>query len=217
MNQVFHLIKKEFLLEWRSLHTLVSILLYIACTVFALYMMVGQPEALIWNALFWVSQLFIIVNAVAKSFIQEGSVRQRYYYSIVAPWQFILSKLIYNMLFIMVLAILTLLTFILLLGNVINEPILYFSIAILGTAALSVLFTFLTAIAAQAQQGAAMTAILGFPLAIPMILILSKLSTAAVAQVVQEGNWHLIGLVGLLLLIMLLLSIILFPFLWGES
>jgi heme exporter protein B len=47
---------------------------------------------------------------------------------------------------------------------------------------LSLVFTFLAAIAARAQQSAALMAILGFPLVIPQLLLLSKISNIAFAE-----------------------------------
>lgn len=216
MKSVITLIKKEALIEWRTMHTLVSVLLYVACTVFALYMMIGHPDNKLWNALFWVAQLFVIVNAVGKSFIQENSNRNRYYYTIVAPWQYILAKILYNIAFVSILALLSLFTFTLLLGNIIQDWIGYYSIALLGSGSLSVLFTFLSAIAAQAQQGAAMTAILGFPIAIPLILLISNVSVSSVTAVSIEGYWGIILMVFSLTILMLALALILFPFLWTE-
>ena len=32
----------------------------------------GQPESTVYNGLFWMIQLFVCVNAVAKSFMQES-------------------------------------------------------------------------------------------------------------------------------------------------
>ncbi len=39
----------------------------------------GQPEEKVWNGLFWMIQLFICVNAVAKSFLQESQGRMLYF------------------------------------------------------------------------------------------------------------------------------------------
>lgn len=216
MQQVWTLLRKEWLIEWRSMHTFVATLLYIASTVFAIYMMTGQPESLVWNALFWIAQLFIIVNAAAKNFQQESKARFRYYYTIVAPWQFMLSKILYQLVYILSISVLTVILFLVLLGNVLQDAILFYSIALLGTATLSVLFTFLSAIAGQTNQGAAMATILGFPLAIPIILVVSKLSVAAVSQIMQIGQWSMIGTIVLLLFLMIALSVILYPFLWHD-
>ena len=98
VQKIITLIRKEATIEWRQKHTLFGVLLYVGSTVFAVYMMNGQPDPKVWNALFWLIQLFVTVNSVAKSFLQESQARYRYYFSIVAPGTFMASKLIYNML-----------------------------------------------------------------------------------------------------------------------
>jgi heme exporter protein B len=73
----------------------------------------------------------------------------------------------------------------------------------------------LAAIAAKAQQNAAIMAILGFPLIIPQLIMLMKISNS-----VFVVNGPAIGTTVLLLIIMniliIILSIILFPFLWKD-
>ena len=93
---VFALLKKDLLLELRQQHSFYGILLYVASTIFVLYLSLNNPEADVWNALFWVIQLFVCVNAVAKSFLQESRGRMLYFYSIASAKEFIVAKLIYN-------------------------------------------------------------------------------------------------------------------------
>ena len=69
LTQIIALVKKDMLLEWRQRHALFGILLYVFSTVFVINLMVGEPEEKIWNALVWVVQLFVCVNAVAACFI----------------------------------------------------------------------------------------------------------------------------------------------------
>jgi len=96
LKPALSLLKKDVLLELRQQHTLYGILLYIAATIFVLYLSVDELEANVWNGLFWVIQLFVCVNAVAKSFLQESKGRMLYYYTIVSPVTFITAKIIYN-------------------------------------------------------------------------------------------------------------------------
>lgn len=216
MLQLLTLIKKDFLLEWRQKHTLFGVMLYVGCTVFVLYMMAGQPESHIWNALFWIAQLFVTVNTVAKSFLQEGDTRMRYYFTLVKPAQYMLGKMAYSLLLMMVMMLVALLLFHILLGNPVQRPWRFAGIAALGSSSLALLFTFLSAIAAQARHNAALMAILGFPIAIPLLMILSQLSLGTVSAVVQEGLGTLVlVLVGMDVLI-IVLAVILFPFLWKE-
>jgi heme exporter protein B len=79
MNHILALIKKDLLLEIRQQYTFYGIVLYVASTIFVLYLAMGQPEEKIWNGLFWMIQLFICVNAVAKSFLQESQGRMLYF------------------------------------------------------------------------------------------------------------------------------------------
>ncbi|HEY6900471.1 MAG TPA: cytochrome C biogenesis protein, partial [Puia sp.] len=81
---------------------------------------------------------------------------------------------------------------------------------------LSLVFTFLAAIAARAQQNSALMAILGFPLIIPQLLLLSKISTIAFESVLQGGLMQMNLLLGGLDVMIVMLALILFPFLWKD-
>ena len=216
LQKISTLIRKEATIEWRQKHTLFGVLLYVGSTVFAVYMMNGQPEPKVWNALFWLIQLFVTVNSVAKSFLQESQARYRYYFSIVAPGVFMASKLIYNMLLQLLISLVSLGLFWIMLGNPIIQIGLFVAVTFLGSLALSSVFTFLSAIAAKANQNAALMAVLGFPIITPVLMILSKLATKAIMPVYQLGWWQLALVLGLLILLVIILSLILFPFLWKE-
>ena len=216
MSSFLALIRKDLLLEWRQKHTLFGVLLYVGCTVFAVYMMAGEPEATVWNALFWITQLFIAVNSVAKSFLQEPAARFRYYYTLVKPSTFILAKIVYSVLLQIVMSLLSLLLFRIMLGSPLVQSGLFLIVALTGGISLSVVFTFLSAIAARAQQNSALMAILGFPLVIPVLMILSKLALKAISPVAVEGWGGLMGMLLLLDALVVVLGIVLFPFIWQE-
>jgi heme exporter protein B len=211
------LLKKDFLLEFRQKHTFFGILLYIASTIFVVYLTMGQPESTVWNGMFWIIQLFICVNAVAKSFLQESKGRMLYFYTVTGPIQFIISKLIYNTLLMLLMSVISLALFAVLLGTPVDNIYLFLSIVCLGGVSLSLVFTLLAAIAAKAQQNAALMAILGFPLIIPQLLLLIRLSKVAFAESFKQGALLQITLLLIGLDIMVIaLSIILFPFLWKD-
>lgn len=215
-HPVIKLMAKDFRLEFRQKHTFFAMILYMVSTVFSLYMMNGQPEVQVWNALFWIAQLFISVNTVAKSFLQEKPENLRYYYTIVSPMQFVLSKLFYSFVLSLSMTLLSLALFVLLLGNPMHNWTMFFGIAVMGSLNLGLLFTFLSAIAAQARQNAAMMAILGFPIAIPMLIILSKMSHACMSDVIQEGMLGMFGILAFMSALIIILAALLFPFLWQE-
>ncbi len=216
IQHITTLIKKDILLETRQQYTFYGILLYVASTIFVIYLSMGQPEEDVWNGLFWITQLFVCVNAVAKSFLAENRGRMLYFYSIAGARDFVLSKLLFNILLMLTMSIMSLIIFTLLLGNPIRFMLQFTGIVCLGGISLSLVFTFLAAIAAKAQQQAALMAIMGFPLIIPQLLLLMKISKPAFAQVIQSGWWQMAGLLIGLDLMVIVLSMILFPFLWKD-
>lgn len=215
LTQIWTLFKKDLLLEIRQQYAFYGVVLYVGATIFVLYMAVEEPESRVWNGLFWVIQLFICINAVAKSFLGESRNRMLYYSSIASPQHFILAKLLFNSILMLVMSSISFLVFSMFLGN----PVLRFwpftGLVFLGGFSLSLVFTFLAAIAAKAHQNAAIMAILGFPLIIPQLIMLMKISANTFTEI---GT---IALTPVLLLIamdglVVLLSIILFPFLWKD-
>jgi heme exporter protein B len=216
VNYIYTLLKKDLLLEFRQQYTFFGILLYIASTTFVIYLTMGLPDDKVWNGLFWVTLLFICINAVARSFLQEGRGRMLYFFTIASPVDFIFSKLIYNSILMILMSGLSLLLFTLLLGNPLTHGLLFFGISCLGGISLSLVFSFLAAIASKAQQPSAIMAILGFPLIIPQILILIKIANIAFADIVQNGLPQLVGLLAGFDLMIVALAYILFPFLWKD-
>jgi heme exporter protein B len=218
MKQITALVKKDLLLELRQQHTFYGILLYIAATVYVLYLSLpDSPEAGIWNSIFWVIQLFVCVNTVAKSFLQENRGRMLYFYTISSPVSFIVAKLIYNMILMLVMSLVSIFLFFFFLDNPVYDSLLFIGIVLLGGTGLSLVFTLMSAIAAKANHNAALIAILGFPIILPQIMLMMRLSQSAFGSVFSGGAiWELTGLTLLLNALVVILSVILFPYIWKE-
>jgi heme exporter protein B len=215
INRITTLIKKDLLLEIRQQYSFYGILLYIIATIFVLYMTIQEPETKVWNGLFWVLQLFICINAVAKSFLQETRGRMLYFYSIVNPRDFVLAKIIFNSLLMLLMSLLSILLFSLFLGAPVKKWPQFIGLVMLGGWSLSLVFTFLSAIAAKAQQNAAIMAILGFPLIIPQLMLLMRLANTVFSDITAIPASTLL-LIVMLDLLVIMLSVILFPFLWKD-
>ena len=203
------------MLEVRQQYSFYGILLYVGATIYMLFLAIEEPEAKIWSGLFWIIQLFVCVNAVAKSFLQETKGRMLYFYSIASPVNFVLSKLLFNSLLMIVMTAIAMLLFVAFLGNPLDRLLPFFGLTLLGGFSLSMVFTFLAAIAAKAQQNAAIMAILGFPLIIPQLMLLMKLSLATFTPELTVALTDVLLLVALDILVALL-AVILFPFLWKD-
>lgn len=178
-------------------------------------MAIDEPESRVWNGLFWIILLFVCINAVAKSFLQESKGRMLYFQSITSPQNFVLSKLVFNSLLMLAMSMLSLALFTLFLGNPVQKMLPFIGLVFLGGWGLSLVFTFLAAIAAKAQQNAAIMAILGFPLIVPQLLMLMKVSNSVFTQSpVQIGGT--VVLLAAMNFMIIILAVILFPFLWKD-
>ncbi|MBC7552517.1 MAG: cytochrome C biogenesis protein, partial [Taibaiella sp.] len=113
-------------------------------------------------------------------------------------------------------SLVTLFLYYIMLGWPLSNSWLFILISSVGSISLSAVFTFLSAIAARAQQNSALMAILGFPLVTPLLMILSKLAVIALSPVYIEGWGVLAGVLLGLDALIIILGIILFPFLWQE-
>jgi heme exporter protein B len=211
------LIKKDLLLEMRMQQNLYGLIIYALSTIFVLYLAAGRPDAVQWNALFWVTQLFIVVNAVIKSFVGEPRGRSLYYYSLVHPLEYLISKMMLNTMYMIILGIISMCCFMLLLGNPVSATLEFLGIVMLGGIGLSFVFTMLSAIAAKARQQASLVAILGFPVIVPQLVLLVRLSKLAYGEIFKAGiPLQLAALLGGLDVLVIVMASILFPYLWKD-
>jgi len=211
------LVKKEILLELRQKHALYGMMLYIASTIFVLYLTIGDAAAETWNALFWITQLFICINAVAKSFLQEAKGRMLYHFSITGPITFILAKITSNVILMLVMNMINLILYTAFLGDPTSSYHTFIGISLLGSLGLSLVFTMLAAIASKAMQQASLMAILGFPIIIPQLMLLVKISKTAFSEIFRDGApLQIVILLLALDLAVILLAVILYPFLWKD-
>jgi heme exporter protein B len=218
IKRIYALLQKDLLLEFRQQHTFYGIILYIASTVFVIYLSFpDKPDGATWNSLFWIIQLFICVNAVAKSFLQEGKGRMLYFYSIASPVEFIVSKILYNVLLMVLMSCISLALFFFFLSSPVANALQFTGIVILGGVSISLVFTLMSAIAAKAQQNAALIAIMGFPIILPQLLLLMKLSKVAFAEVFRQGAvMQLSALIIGLDVLVVVMAVVLFPYLWKD-
>jgi heme exporter protein B len=214
------LIKKEFLLEFRNKVSISSMLLYVISTIFICYQSFKVLENVqVWNALLWVIILFSAVNAVNKSFFAESKSQQMYFYLLTSPQNIILAKTIYNIVLINVLALISYLIFIIMLGkpgegNGMSGQLLL--VLVLGATGIAGILTLVSAIASKTNNNLGLISILGFPIMVPVIMTVIKSGKNAADLLSFSVNAkYLLALSGLDIII-IGLSFILFPYLWRE-
>jgi len=215
MKSILALIQLEFKMEMRRKYALGGAFLYVLSTVFIIYASLQNFKELPWNALFWIVALFIAVNAIAKSFAVEQDGTRLFLYQLASGVQYIIAKMVYNVLLVSLLFTISLLAFLLFLGI----PILHYDVFILtillGSLGLGIVLTFISAIANKTDSSAVFTAILGFPVLLPILLSLIKLTAASFSMeemAISKDIVILLAIDGILAGLIL----ILFPLIWKD-
>jgi len=216
-KEVKYLIQKEILLEWRQRYALGGMILYVITTVFVCYLSFKNViETNAWNALFWIIVLFAAVNASAKSFLQENKGRLLYYYTICSPQAFILSKIIYNVALMLTLSLICFAFYSLFMGNIVDNMLLFLAVVVLGSVGLSTLLTMISAIASKANNNFTVMAILAFPIIMPILITIIRLSQNAITGTDFSFNLKYFLVLFSLDVIVGILSYLLFPYLWKD-
>lgn len=220
LKQIRVLVKKEIQLEWRQKYAMHGLLLYLASTIFVCYLSFKAKQQVInpitWNTLFWIIILFIAINAIGKSFTQESSARNIFYYTLVTPEAVIFSKMIYNTLVMMGISLVGIIFYSWVMGNPVGNLPLYLISLFLGSVGFSTTLSMVAGIAAQGENTATLMAVLSFPIIIPLLLMLLKLSKSALDGISIQENWDEIAILASLDVIVVVLSGILFPYIWRH-
>ncbi|KGE15341.1 heme exporter protein CcmB [Sphingobacterium deserti] len=215
-QQIKTLVYKDIVLEWRSKYAINGILLYVVSTVFVCYQAFKSVDTFVWNALFWIILLFASINAISRSFVQESSYRQLYYHTLVSPRAVILSKIIYNTIVMLVLSIIAYAVYAITFKQSIGDPLLFTSAVLLGSMSFASVFTMISGISAKAGNNSTLMAVLGFPIIIPLIIVLIKLSNNALTGLDRGISSGEIVVLLAINVITITISLLLFPYLWRD-
>ena len=216
IQQIKFLILKEMKMELRNKYALGGILLYVVSTVFISYLSFKQIiNAPTWNALFWIILLFASVNGVAKSFIGETKGRLLYMYTLASPQAIIISKIIYNSLLLLVISGLCLFVYSVFVGDLVQDMPLFLLTLLLGSFGFSSLLTMVSAIASKTSNNFTLMAILSFPIMMPLLMVLLKLSKNAIDGLERWDTNYLLVLL-FINVIIAALSYLLFRYLWRD-
>jgi len=211
------LLAHEIKSEWKQRYAVFGLLLFVLSTVYVSYLAFqGSLEPRTWNALLWIILLLASVNAATGSFHKETHGRYWLFYQITDPRSIILSKTIYNMLLMWLLALLAWFCFIIFLGNPVANSPLYLAALLLGSSGFAGTLSVMSSISARTQQNTALLAILSIPIILPLFLVSLTLSNAALLGLSYELWWRSLLVIVLLNAVTLLLSYLLFPYLWRD-
>ncbi len=210
------LIRKDLLLEYRNSEKILSVLFYQVAMVYICYTAFNNGlNKSTWNAIFWVNLLLSLIISIGRSFAAESD-RSLYYYFLVPASMIVTSKWLLNFALSLILGLsLYLIQSVLLPVSEINfAPFLInAALVIVG---LSGALTLMSAISSNVRNEGVLMAVLGFPTALPVLLMgvsnSHKLLNGASLADIPNALTTLICLD----VVIIALLLILFPYSWKK-
>lgn len=222
LKEIKILLTREFTREFSNKSSIFSILLYITSITYLLYFLLNVQGALVnfevkyWNILYWLIILFSSLNTIVLNFTKETRGIYLYYYTLLSPEGFIISKIVYHILISTILSVLTFGIFLMWFGNPVVNTLLFLGVVILGSVSFSILYTLMSAISFHTQNSTIIASILGFPLTIPIITYITRLCRETFNTAVSDNIGSNFSILLGFNIIMILLSVILYPYIWKE-
>ena len=213
---IWNLILKDFRLDFRTKYPFLSVPVFLAATIYISYLSFqGVINHSIWNALFWMILLFTLITAIGRSFLQEQD-RSMYYYFLIKPHQLIAAKLIYQLIYAIVLCLVAFGLMQVYFPRQIPDLGLFLTNMIVAMIGLSSAFTMVSSIASGASNQGNLMAVMGFPTAIPiLILAVTNSRKILLGASLSDIKGNMTTLVSVDVIIIALVFI-LFPYSWKK-
>ena len=221
MRETWFLFRHFWQADVRSKHGVAGLVLFAVSTVYAAYQVVrGRPDADTWNAMAWIILLFTAFNGVSRTLEEDRSEVLAYLRTTVQPLHYMLARTLHNVVILSGLSCLVMAFAGLLLGwSELGGARLWGFVAamVLTAVALGTTLTLLALIAARAGAGFGMTAVLGLPLVLPIVLVATTLGSELLSGVLVADTWHNFAFLGALSAGSGVFGAVLFPYLWRAS
>lgn len=218
MKGVVFLIRHHFKMELRNAHSISSLVLFALASVYTAFQVIqGEAKPETWNAMAWLILLFTSFNSASRPMAEDNSSVITYLHWTVPPKVLIVARTIHQSLIMTALSTLVLFAMGIFLGSLDAISMLYFLLGLVITGvALSCTLTLVSAISARAGAGYGLTAILGLPLIIPIILISTSYGTDIISEIPLEETFENILLLCAISIGSGTLGFILFSYLWRS-
>jgi len=169
---VWAILRKECRSEWRTRWGLNAALLFAVTTLTAVSFAVGRmpDRSDVLSALLWIVLLFAALASLAHAFVREVEGHTLSVLRLVAsPTEIALGKLLFNLVFLLVLEIVTVPLFLTLMGAPPPRWGAFVSVLLLGTLGLAAAGTLIGALIAQTRSRGALFAAVSLPLLLPVL------------------------------------------------
>jgi len=213
------LLSKEIKSELRTRYALNAVLMFAIVTLSAVSITMGQYalDSKLLASLFWVVLFFSSMSGLAHVFVKEEEKRTSDLLKLVAkPSTVFLGKFFFNLVFFFLLEVVIIPLFILLLGLEIQNLSFFFSVVILSSLGLVSATTIIGAIVSKARVKGALFAVLSFPILLPLLITAIDGTYLSIQKAGIPYNMDNLKFLLSYFVVMLVLSLLLFQFVWKE-
>ena len=222
LNEAKAIYLRDMRSEFRTRYAMNAILMFAFTTLIAVsfslgsYRIADSDKSFLYAALLWIILVFSALSGLARSFVKEEEAHTTDILKLSArPQAIFLGKLFFNLTLLTTLEILIVPTFVVLMGFKIENPLYFISIIVIGGFGLSAGTTIVAAMIARARARGALFSALSFPLLFPLMITSIKGSEKAAINLNITG-WHEVKIATAYLIIMVTISLFLFPVVWEE-
>ncbi len=213
-------LEKEFLLEYRTRYGVNTILLFVLVSVSLIVFSVSAEllTSELTSALFWNTAFFAALSAMQRGFVSEVERGTMLFLKLSAtPTAIFLGKLIYNFLLSLLVNAAIAVLYLGLLSLVIENPTIFLTTLLLGSASISIVLTLISAVVANTSARGGLFAVLSFvPLLIPIFMTVraTRIATQEDAPFFRAETE--LQILAAYTLVMFFVALMLFEFIWEE-
>lgn len=218
MKGLGYLIRHHLKMELRSAHSISSLVLFAVASVYTAFQVIsGEADPATWNAMAWIILMFTAFNSAARPMKEDLASVRTYLHWTVPPHVLIAARTLHSSLIMVGLSVLILFAMGIFLGSLEAKSMLVFLLGLISTGiALACTLTLVSAISARAGAGYGLTAVLGLPLIIPIILVSTSFGTDIITGVPLSETAENILFLCAISIGSGVFGYILFPYLWRS-
>jgi len=213
---VWAVLRKECVSEWRTRYGLNSALLFAVTSLAAVSFAIGRlgDRADVLAGLLWIVLLFASLASLAHAFVREVEGKTLTMLRLVAPPTAIaLGKLLFNLLFLVVIELVTVPLFLILMGAPPPRWAPFLTLLALGSIGLAVAATVIGAVISQTRGRGALFAGTAFPLLLPIVAAAVSGTRAQWTGAPMDSELRLLAAYAAALLAV---SLVLYDHLWED-
>jgi heme exporter protein B len=208
--------------EFRTRYAVNAIIMFAVTTLVAVSFSIGSfriaeaERPFLYAALLWIILVFSALSGLSRSFVKEQEAGTIDTLKLSArPQAVFLGKLFFNLTLLTALEVIIVPVFVLLMGYSIAHPFPFVGNVVIAGLGLGAGTTIVAAMIAQASTRGALFSALSFPLLLPLMITAIKGCERA-SMGPDPIGWAEVRMAFSYLLIMVIVSLFLFPLIWEE-